>query len=61
VTWKKASASNPNENCVECATLAGTVLVRDSKEPHGAALAYSPEAFNSFVAAVSRSSLTPIS
>ncbi|MFD7585176.1 DUF397 domain-containing protein [Kitasatospora sp. NPDC059811] len=53
VQWKKASASNPNDNCVEvAASITGIVPVRDSKDPHGPALSFSPEAWQSFIAAV---------
>ncbi|MFJ3216174.1 DUF397 domain-containing protein [Kitasatospora sp. NPDC086801] len=53
VNWSKATASNPNENCVEVADgFTGIVPVRDSKDPHGPALSFSPEAWQSFIAAV---------
>ncbi|MGW2251035.1 DUF397 domain-containing protein [Kitasatospora sp. NPDC001660] len=51
VKWKKATASNPNDNCVEVADrFAGTVPVRDSKDPHGPALSFNREAWQAFVA-----------
>ncbi|WP_344340622.1 DUF397 domain-containing protein, partial [Kitasatospora putterlickiae] len=52
VTWTKASASNPNENCVEFGQLSGSVLVRDSKDADGPALAFSGDAWLAFVAGV---------
>ena len=38
--WKKASASGPNDNCVEMAQDGQRVLVRDSKNPTGPVLEY---------------------
>lgn len=40
-TWRKATASQANGNCVEVATLPdGTIGVRDSKNPTGAVLVF---------------------
>ncbi|MFB7470387.1 DUF397 domain-containing protein [Kitasatospora sp. NPDC056184] len=52
VTWTKATASNPNENCVEFGQLSGSTLVRDSKDPHGPALAFTGAAWLAFVAGI---------
>ncbi|WP_348534051.1 DUF397 domain-containing protein [Kitasatospora sp. MAA19] len=52
MNWSKATASNPNENCVECGQLENRMAVRDSKDPHGPALGFSPEAWQSFVVGV---------
>lgn len=42
-----------NDNCVEAATnLPGLVAVRDSKDPAGPALAFSPAAWSEFLAGV---------
>ncbi|MFE7190509.1 DUF397 domain-containing protein [Kitasatospora sp. NPDC057541] len=51
VMWRKATASSPNDDCVECGTLEDTIVVRDSKEPHGPALTFSSDAWLAFVAA----------
>ncbi|WP_018385106.1 DUF397 domain-containing protein [Wenjunlia vitaminophila] len=55
-TWYKSSYSDGGEgNCLEVARgLPGVVPVRDSKDPHGPALLFSPEAWASFVAGVQR-------
>ncbi|MFJ9951921.1 DUF397 domain-containing protein [Kitasatospora sp. NPDC091207] len=50
--WRKATASNPNDDCVECGTLEGAVMVRDSKDPHGPALGFGADAWRAFVAGV---------
>ncbi|WBB78368.1 DUF397 domain-containing protein [Micromonospora sp. WMMD882] len=52
--WRKATRSGTSGgNCVEVADkLAGVVGVRDSKDPGGPALAFSPAAWRSFVADV---------
>lgn len=52
--WRKSTHSNgQNGACVEVATnLAGVRLIRDSKDPSGPALDFSPAAFATFVDAV---------
>ncbi|QMU75788.1 DUF397 domain-containing protein [Streptacidiphilus sp. PB12-B1b] len=54
VTWRKASYSSTNGGeCIEFGVgLAGVAPVRDSKDPHGPALLFTPEAVAAFVAAV---------
>lgn len=50
--WRKSSYSgNAGGDCVEVADLAAVVAVRDSKDPQGPALGFSPAAFRAFVAA----------
>ena len=52
--WRKASASSSG-NCVEVAVnLPGVVAVRDSKDPHGPALTFSPAAWDAFTARLRR-------
>lgn len=54
--WHKSLYSNPSGNCVEVGRgrgeFSGYVGVRDSKNPHGAALAFTPEEWDAFVAGV---------
>jgi hypothetical protein len=50
LTWRKSSYSGNNGGqCVEVAAC-GRVFVRDSKDPHGAALEFAPEIWRKFTA-----------
>jgi hypothetical protein len=50
-TWRKSSWSGGNGNCVEVAgNLPGMVAVRDSKDPDGPVLAFSPAEWQMFTA-----------
>ncbi|MFG2908650.1 DUF397 domain-containing protein [Kitasatospora sp. NPDC048286] len=52
--WRKSSYSGgEGGNCIEVASgLPDSIPVRDSKDAHGPALAFAPEAWRSFVAGV---------
>ncbi|MGW2375151.1 DUF397 domain-containing protein [Kitasatospora sp. NPDC001683] len=54
LAWLKSSYSgSEGGNCIEVASgLPGSVPVRDSKDPHGPALRFTPEAWQSFVAGI---------
>jgi Domain of unknown function (DUF397) len=53
VAWQKSSFSNPSGNCVELAKVAhdGGIAVRNSRDPHGPALLYTPAEISAFVLA----------
>lgn len=47
--WRKSSYSSNAGNCVEVAVnLPGVVAVRDSKDPHGPALTFTPADWHAF-------------
>ncbi|MFC3985427.1 DUF397 domain-containing protein [Streptosporangium jomthongense] len=51
--FRKSSLSGGGDNCVEVATnLPGLVAVRDSKDPSGPALAFTPAQWRSFIGRV---------
>ncbi|MBC6459100.1 DUF397 domain-containing protein [Actinomadura sp. HBU206391] len=51
--WRKASRSGANGgNCVEVARAANRVLSRDSKDPDGVILRFSPDAWRRLIAQI---------
>ncbi|MBF6226760.1 DUF397 domain-containing protein [Nocardia abscessus] len=58
VTWFKSSYSSAEKDCVEVAFLGGSsVGVRDSKNPGGPALVFTPTEWDSFTGCISRGEL----
>ena len=47
-SWRKSSRSGDIGACVEMAPVAPGVAVRDSKDPHGPVLLFSPAAWTAF-------------
>ncbi len=59
IGWRKASYSNSNGGaCVEVATAGHVIAVRDSKNPNGPRLAFTPSAWGTFLGQVSTAGLT---
>lgn len=51
--WRRSTYSNSNNNCVEAAILdSGHVVLRDSKNEHGAVLAFTPAEWEAFIKGV---------
>jgi hypothetical protein len=49
LAWVKAQASSHNGQCVEIASTAGKIALRDSKDPDGPILIYTPTEFRTFL------------
>ena len=54
ISWRKASRSVGNGECVEVSSHLDRVSIRDSKDPQGPVLSYSLDAFQSFLDAAKR-------
>ena len=49
LAWLKAQSSTVNGQCVEIAAATGNVAIRDSKDPDGPILVYTPADFRAFL------------
>ncbi|GAB2918186.1 DUF397 domain-containing protein [Micromonospora polyrhachis] len=49
--WRKSTYSGDQGACVEVAAVADTIAVRDSKDPAGPTLSFSPTAWAAFAKA----------
>lgn len=50
--WRKSTRSNGGGECVEIATAANVIAIRDSKTPDGPKLILTPDAWRTFSRAV---------
>ena len=50
--WRKSTASGGNGSCVEVANLGTIVAVRDSKDPEGPKLTFTPDDWRIFLRSV---------
>ena len=49
LSWVKAQYSGADGQCVEIASAVGKVVIRDSKDPDGPILVYTPGEFRTFI------------
>ncbi|QKW37891.1 DUF397 domain-containing protein [Actinomadura sp. NAK00032] len=50
--WRKSSRSAQGADCVEAAQVKDTRAIRDSKDPTGPVLTFTPDAWTTFLQAV---------
>lgn len=56
--WTKSTYSDPSGSCVQVREDAGNVQVRDSKDPNGSVLTFTPAEWNAFIQGVQAGELT---
>lgn len=49
LVWRKAQRSTNNGACVEAAAVVGKIALRDSKDPSGPVLVYTPDEWSAFL------------
>jgi Domain of unknown function (DUF397) len=49
LAWHKAQRSTNNGQCIEVASAVGKIAIRDSKDPDGPILVYTPAEFSAFL------------
>jgi hypothetical protein len=49
LSWQKAQSSTVNGQCVEIASIANKIAMRDSKDPDGPILVYTSAEFSAFL------------
>jgi hypothetical protein len=47
--WRKAQLSTNNGACVEVGSVVGKIVLRDSKDPNGPMLVYTPTEWDAFL------------
>lgn len=57
LAWRKSRRSGYQGNCVELATTEGAVAMRNSREPHGAILAFPAAEMAAFLGAIKNGEL----
>ncbi len=49
LNWRKATYSIANGDCAEVASVSGSVVIRDTKDPYGLILRYPSDSWRSFI------------